>query len=745
MSDEPRSERFRVRAAAPLRRETLIRPDPSLGLVAMNGPGDPVPSLVISGGVVGELDGTPRERFDTLDRFIAAHGIDLAIAPEAMGLEDVELARMLVDVDVPRAELVRLARGLTPAKLARVVGLLDAVEMMFALKRLRARRAPANQAHVTNLKESPALLAADAAEAGLRGFAECETTVGVSRYAPLNAMALLVGSQTGRSGVMTQCAVEERLNLRLAIQGLVTYAETLSVYGTDAAFDDGDDTPWSKAFLASAYASRGVKVRFTSGTGSEALMGHSEGCSMLALEARCLSLVRACGSQGVQNGAISCVALTMSLPAGTRAILAENLIAAWLDLEVASGNDAIASHSPTRRTAKLMGQFLPGTDFVTSGYSVMPRHDNTFGGGNYDADDLDEWMTLQRDWQVDAGIEPAGEDAVLAVRERAARAIQAVFDELGFPPVTDEEVKAATIGHSSHDVPDRDRGEDVLAADRVLAEHITAADVALALDRRGFGEIAERVVGMQRQRISSDYLQTSAVIDAAGAVQSAVNDPNDYRGPGTGYRLEGDRWALLQALPHEVDPAGVGLVDAADGPGLLRDLGASQRGGAADEVVVAVGPAFGGRLRETIGGIPHEEVLRQICAGIEEEGVQFRIVRIGRTSDVAFIAHDGAQLSGSGVAVGLQSKGTAVIHRADLQPLDNLELFGMAPLLRPDSYRQIGRNAARYANGGRASPVPLVLDNFARAKLIVRTALLHRRETEAIEPGVPAVDVTVVR
>ena len=67
---------------------------------------------------------------------------------------------------------MRLARGLTPAKLARVVGLLDPVEMMFALKRLRARRAPANQAHVTNLKENPALLAADAAEAALRGFAE---------------------------------------------------------------------------------------------------------------------------------------------------------------------------------------------------------------------------------------------------------------------------------------------------------------------------------------------------------------------------------------------------------------------------------------------------------------------------------------------------------------------------------------------------------------------------------------------
>ena len=122
--------------------------------------------------------------------------------------------------------------------------------------------------------------------------------------------------------------------------------------------------------------------------------------------------------------------------AGRARSSAENVIAAWLDLEVASGNDAIASHSPIRKTAKLMGQFLPGTDFVTSGYSVMPRHDNTFGGGNYDADDLDEWLTIQRDWQVDGGIEPVGEAEVTRVRNRAALAIQAVFAELGLPPVT---------------------------------------------------------------------------------------------------------------------------------------------------------------------------------------------------------------------------------------------------------------------------------------------------------------------
>jgi propanediol dehydratase large subunit len=735
-----RSRRFESRDRRDLRREPLVSPFPELGLVAADGPRDPLPELVVEDGVVTRLDGRAADEFDVIDRFVVAHGLDLEVAEEAMRLPDTQLARMLVDIDVARAELVRLARGLTPAKLARVVGLLDPVELMLALKKLRARRAPSNQAHVTNLKESPALLAADAAEAARRGFAEIETTVGVARYAPLNALALLVGSQTGRPGVMTQCAVEEKRNLELAIRGLVTYAETLSVYGTEPVFVDGDDTPWSKAFLGSAYASRGVKVRFTSGTGSEALMGHAQGLSMLYLEARCLAAVRAAGSQGVQNGSISCVALVLSVPGGTRAILGENVLAAWLDLEVASGNDAIASHSEIRKTAKLMGQFLPGTDFVTSGYSVMPRHDNTFGGGNFDADDIDEWLTIQRDWQVDAGIEPVREDEVLGVRERAARAVQAVFDELGLPPVTDDEVVAATAGYDSGDMPDRDRAADVGAADELLARGVCGLDVARALDHRGFGDVAEAVLSMQRQRVSADYLQTAAVIDADGVVHSAVNDPNVYGGPGTGYRLEGDRWELLQALPSVVDPSEL-LGDLPTGEAIVVEDGEAARGSNPAEVVVAVGPAFAEGIRRTIGDLDHGEVIEAICAGIREGGGVPRLVRVAGVADLAFIGHEGARLSGSGVALGLQSKGTAVIHRADLEPLDNLELFGMSPLYTLESYRAMGLNASGYALGRRVGPVPTELDNFARAKLIVRTTLLHARETAAVRPGAPPVEL----
>ena len=130
----------------------------------MDGPNDPAPSLVIEDGRIVELDGRREADWDALDHFVATYGLDLDVAREAAELEDAEIARRLVDVDVPRAQLVRLSRGLTPARLARVIAMLDPVELMFALKKLRARRAPANQAHVTNLKENPG-----AARRGCRG------------------------------------------------------------------------------------------------------------------------------------------------------------------------------------------------------------------------------------------------------------------------------------------------------------------------------------------------------------------------------------------------------------------------------------------------------------------------------------------------------------------------------------------------------------------------------------------------
>ncbi len=563
--------------------------------------------------------------------------------------------------------------------------------------------------------------------------------MGVSRYAPLNALAILVGSQVSGGGVLTQCSVEEATNLKLGFRGLTSYSETLSVYGTERAFVDGDDTPWSKAFLASAYASRGVKTRFTSGTGSEALMGHAEGKSMLYLEARCLLVTRGAGSQGTQNGSISCVALPESLPGGVRAILAENLIATMLGLEVAAGNDALASHSEMRKTAKLMLQFIPGTDFVTSGFGSIPRYDNMFGGGNFDTTELDDWHVIQRDMRVDGGIQPITEEDVLDVRERGARAIQAVFDAFDFAAISDVEVAAAVSAYSSEDMPDRDRIADIKAAQMLLDGPITIVQVIRTLAQAGYDDIAARLLEMQRQRVIGDYLQTSGIfeVDPDGQlhVLSAITDPNDYTGPGTGYRLEGRRWEQLQRIPQTWDPRQfLRDLDAEDTAPWLEELGPAAVG-TEPEVVVAVGPAFGLSIHRALSELDLQDVLAAIVQGIGDEGLAARLVRIHHTSDCAFIGHAGARLSGSGVAVGLQSKGTTVIHQRDLAPLENLELFSMSPNLDLETYRQIGRNAARYAQRKPTSPVPVRIDNTARLRLIVQTTLLHRRETEHVDPG----------
>jgi len=310
-----RSKRFEKREGRAVNRDTFVQEEPSLGLMVMDSPEDPKPSIRLESGRVVEIDGRIEAEFDVIDRYIARYAINTNTAEEAMAMDSLALARALVDINTPRARLVQLLSGCTPAKLCAIVSHLNVVEMMMALQKMRARRRPGNQAHVTNWRENPALMAADAAEGALRGFDELETTCRVARMAPFNALAILIGSQTPRGGVLTQCAVEEALNLRLGLKGLTSYAETLSVYGTDESMRDGDDTPWSKGFLASAYASRGIKIRFTSGTGSETLMGYEAGRSMLYLEARCLMLAKGAGAQGVQNGSISCVALPSALPA----------------------------------------------------------------------------------------------------------------------------------------------------------------------------------------------------------------------------------------------------------------------------------------------------------------------------------------------------------------------------------------------------------------------------------------------
>lgn len=175
----------------------------------------------------------------------------------------------------------------------------------------------------------------------------------------------------------------------------------------------------------------------------------------------------------------------------------------------------------------------------------------------------------------------------------------------------------------------------------------------------------------------------------------------------------------------------------------VEEVGEAKVGLRSDEVVIGLAPAFLKYQNKTIVDVPHTETLLEIIAGIEEEGLHARVVRILRTSDVSFIAHDAACLSGSGIGIGIQSKGTTVIHQKDLLPLNNLELFSQAPLLTPETYRLIGKNAAKYAKGESPTPVPVKNDQMVRPKFMAKAALLHIKETKHVEPGKKPVQLEV--
>src|SRR3712207_5148583 len=115
------SRRFEILAQREINRETFVEPWPEVGLIVTDSPFDPQPSLRVENGQVVELDGRQRADFDVLDMFIADHALDLTVAEEAMALPAIHIARMLADINVPRADVLQLVAGCTPAKLVEIL------------------------------------------------------------------------------------------------------------------------------------------------------------------------------------------------------------------------------------------------------------------------------------------------------------------------------------------------------------------------------------------------------------------------------------------------------------------------------------------------------------------------------------------------------------------------------------------------------------------------------------------------
>lgn len=732
--------RFRFMNEQRVNLDGFATPAPELGLVAFNGLNDPKPSLTIRDNRIVEMDGRRESEFDSIDEFIARHGLDLSVAQEAMAIEDIDFARRIVDPNHSRADIVRLSSGMTPAKLAAVLSLLNAAELVIAMTKMRARRTPSNQAHVTNRSDDPLLLAADAATAAAFGFRELETTVPVAGDAPSNAVAVSIGAAVGSPGVLVQCSVEESAELALGMRGLVSYAETVSLYGTEQIFIDGDDTPWSKAFLTSAYASRGIKMRVTSGGGSEALMGGAEKCSMFYLEARCVALARAIGAQGVQNGGIDSAAVAGAVPGGVRSLMAENVMVMLRNLEACTGNDALMSESDVRRTSRTHPIFIGGSDFINSGFGSIQRYDNMFGPSQWNSEDIDDFLAMQRDWGVDGGLRTADEVEVERLRRRATEAVTAVYSWLGLGDFSQEWAEEAIDAAGSKDISSGDLMLPLTAARTIMETNVTMLDVIAALAENGFDPEAQRCLDMLKARVAGDYLQTSAIFDEQMNVLSLVTDPNEYSGPGTGYQPSSARQAEIDTIRQQRSVSDLRTEQQSFANKNIFATGAAETSYDPRDVVIGVSPATGKDIWVTLSGLSLADAISEVLAGLEEEGCTGRIVRINDTLDLGMIGLTAARLSGSGVSVGLQAKGTALIHRRDLAPLANLELYSVAPTITRELYRMMGINAGRHAKGATPEPVRNPYsDEAIEARYHTKVVSLVAIERECVNSNGPEV------
>ncbi|SDN57734.1 glycerol dehydratase reactivase beta/small subunit family protein [Geodermatophilus sp. DSM 45219] len=91
-------------------------------------------------------------------------------------------------------------------------------------------------------------------------------------------------------------------------------------------------------------------------------------------------------------------------------------------------------------------------------------------------------------------------------------------------------------------------------------------------------------------------------------------------------------------------------------------------------------------------------VLRQVCAGVEEEGVPTDVVDVPGPDDApppsaVALAHAAAGESRLGVGIGLDSSGAAAVHHGTLPegtPVDTTPARAF-----PSDWRRVGRTAAR--------------------------------------------------
>lgn len=73
---------------------------------------------------------------------------------------------------------------------------------------------------------------------------------------------------------------------------------------------------------------------------------------------------------------------------------------------------------------------------------------------------------------------------------------------MGLPPITDEEVEAATYAHGSKDMPERNIVEDIKFAQEIINKNRNGLEVVKALAQGGFTDVAQDMLNIQKAKLT---------------------------------------------------------------------------------------------------------------------------------------------------------------------------------------------------------------------------------------------------
>ncbi len=268
-------------------------------------------------------------------------------------------------------------------------------------------------------------------------------------------------------------------------------------------------------------------------------MGAAEQCSMLYLESRCVSLARAMGVQGVQNGGIDGVGVAASVPRGhARADGRERhgdgaqprVLHRQRRPDVGVRRPPHRPHAadPARRqrlrllrasarssaTTTCSGRRNGTPRTSTTGWSCSATGASTAGCARVSAEHLGR---LRR------------RGCRGRARPCTATSASPTSTTTGSTPwwwPTDRGTWSPGTRWSSRRRPPRSKPQ------------LTGFDVDRRAERTATTRRPRPIMRLTRERLRGDHLQTSAIFDERFRVLSMVTDPNDYAGPGTGLRAD---------------------------------------------------------------------------------------------------------------------------------------------------------------------------------------------------------------